>query len=176
MPLLAARMARFFRQEDLAERLAELHALECWSLGRCYDALDWVEAGIIAYRAALDRASGGPELTQILRELGYLYKRLERRDEAAEVWESWIGSVSGDDMTPYIELAKHHEWHTLDLAAARGLGRLGAAHRGRVAARLRARRRWWVFGTGCKGWNASWQGKGATALKQNSVADLSAAA
>ena len=36
---------------------------------------------------ALDRSSGGAELTQILRELGYLYKRLERRDEAAEVWE-----------------------------------------------------------------------------------------
>ena len=59
-------------------------------------------------------------MTQILRELGYLYKRLERRDEAAEVWEDWIGTVSGDDLTPYIELAKHHEWHTLDLAAARG--------------------------------------------------------
>ena len=59
-------------------------------------------------------------MAQILRELGYLYKRLERRDEAAGVWEDWIGSVAGDDLTPYIELAKHHEWHTLDLAAARG--------------------------------------------------------
>ena len=120
MAVLGARMARFFRPESPAEQLAELHALECWSLGRCYDALDWVEAGIAAYRAALDRAPGNPEMTQVLRELGYLYKRLERRAEAAEVWEAWIGTVSGDDLTPYIELAKHHEWHTLDLAAARG--------------------------------------------------------
>ena len=66
------------------------------------------------------QSAGGPEIAQILRELGYLYKRLERRDEAAGVWEDWIGTVAGDDLTPYIELAKHHEWHTLDLAAARG--------------------------------------------------------
>ena len=36
------------------------------------------------------------------------------------MWEDWIGTVAGDDLTPYVELAKHHEWHTLDLAAARG--------------------------------------------------------
>jgi hypothetical protein len=123
MPLLGARMARFFRQErqeDLAEHLAGLHPLECWSLGRCYDALDWAEASITVYRAALERAPGNSETTQVLRELGYLYKRLERRDEAAGVWEDWISTVTGDDLTPYIELAKHHEWHTLNLAAARG--------------------------------------------------------
>ena len=120
MVVLGARMARFFRPQGLPEYPAELHPLEVWSLGRCYDALDWVEAGITAYRATLRQSAGGPEMAQILRELGYLYKRLERRDEAAGVWEDWIVTVSGDDLTPYIELAKHHEWHTLDLAAARG--------------------------------------------------------
>ena len=120
MPLLGARMARHFQPESLTVRLRELHALECWSLGRCYDALDWVEESIGAYRTALDRASGEPESAQVLRELGFLYKRLERRDEAAEVWETWISAVPGADLTPYIELAKHHEWQTLDLAAARG--------------------------------------------------------
>jgi uncharacterized protein len=120
MPRLGARMARFFQPENPVERLSELHPLECWSLGRCYDALDWVEASIAAYREAVARAPGDGLVAQVLRELGYLYKRLERRDEAAGVWENWIGTVSGDDLTPYIELAKHHEWHTLDLAAARG--------------------------------------------------------
>ena len=137
MVVLGVRMARFFRPESPPEYPAELHPLEVWSLGRCYDALDWVEAGIAAYCAALRQSAGGPEMAQILRELGYLYKRLERRDEAAGVWEDWISSVAGDDLTPYVELAKHHEWHTLDLAAAR-LGRLGAAHRRGVAARERA--------------------------------------
>jgi uncharacterized protein len=120
MAVLGARMARFFEPASLAERLPELHPLECWSLGRCFDALGWVEASVGAYRAALDRAPGDPLVAQVLRELGYLYRRLERRDEAACVWEDWIGTVAGDDLTPYIELAKHHEWHTLDLAAARG--------------------------------------------------------
>jgi len=120
MPLLGARMARFFQPESPAEHLAGLHPLECWSLGRCYDALDWTEAGIAAYRSALTNGPDMPDLPQILRELAYLYKRLQRRTEAAELWELWIGTVAGDDLTPYIELAKHHEWHTLDLAAARG--------------------------------------------------------
>ena len=120
MVVLGAHMARFFRPENPAERLPELHPLECWSLGRCYDALDWIDASITAYHAAMDRMPSGPELAQILRELGYLYKRLERRDEAVEVWEAWIGTLAGDDLTPYVELAKHHEWHTLDLPAARG--------------------------------------------------------
>ena len=57
---------------------------------------------------------------QAWRDLGYAYKRLERRAEAVALWETWISTVTGDDLTPYIELAKHHEWHSGDLAAARG--------------------------------------------------------
>jgi len=34
--------------------------------------------------------------------------------------EEWIETIPGDDLTPYVELAKHHEWTTGDLAAARG--------------------------------------------------------
>ena len=61
MPLLAARMARFFGQEELAERLAELHAA------------GMLEPGALLRRAGLGRggdrrvshcagsASGGPE-------------------------------------------------------------------------------------------------------------------
>ncbi len=120
MPLLGAQMARFFQPESVRAQLAGLHPLEALSLGRCYDALGWAEEGIVAYRTALDRTPFGAEMTQILRELGYLYKRLARHDDAAEVWEAWISAESGADLTPYIELAKHHEWRTLDLAAARG--------------------------------------------------------
>lgn len=120
MPLLAARLARHFETEGLAERLAQLHPLERLSLGRCYDGLGWVDAGLAAYRSVLD-ASGDPSmLVQAFGALSALYKRLERREEAAALWEEWIGTAYGDDLTPYIELAKYHEWRTGDLAAARG--------------------------------------------------------
>lgn len=120
MALLAAGMAHFFQPANWEAVLSGLHPLECLSLGRCYSALNWSEAGIVAYKTALAGSPEGAEQAQIMRELGELYKRLGRREEAAVLWEEWIGSVRGDDLTPYIELAKHHEWHTQDLVAARG--------------------------------------------------------
>ncbi len=120
MVLLAQRLAAPFDPARQAETLAGLHPLECLSLGRCYDALDWPDAAVAAYRGAL--AGGGESGTQIeaLRDLAALYKRLERREEAVALWEEWISTAAGDDITPYIELAKHHEWRTGDLQAARG--------------------------------------------------------
>ena len=62
----------------------------------------------------------GFDRRQAMRELGSLLKRLKRREEAAALWEEWISTLPGDDYHPYVELAKHHEWFTMDLAAARG--------------------------------------------------------
>lgn len=120
MALLGARMARHFRREALDEVQDELDPLECVSLGRCYDALGWVEASVRSYRLALARSSATDHQVLALRELSLLYKRLEWRDQAAELWEEWVSTVTGEDLTPYVELAKHHEWHTRNLPAARG--------------------------------------------------------
>jgi uncharacterized protein YprB with RNaseH-like and TPR domain len=120
MVLLAARMGRLFRAEDVAQGIAGLHPLECLSLAHCYEALGWSDVSIVAYRAALGGSADAAEQIQVLRDLGFLYKRLGRLDEAAGLWEEWIGTVAGEDLTPYVELAKHHEWHTADLVAARG--------------------------------------------------------
>jgi uncharacterized protein YprB with RNaseH-like and TPR domain len=120
MVLLAARMGRLFRADDILQEIAALHPLECLSLAYCYEALGWTDAGIMAYRAALGGSSDTGKRAEVLRALGFLYKRLGRLDEAAALWEEWIGTVAGDDLTPYVELAKHHEWRTADLAAARG--------------------------------------------------------
>lgn len=119
MALLAAHMARHFRREVL-DADDGLDPLECVSLARCYDALGWVEASVRCYRLALQRASIADNQVLALRELSLLYKRLEWRDQAAELWEEWVGTVIGEDLTPYVELAKHHEWHTGNLPAARG--------------------------------------------------------
>jgi hypothetical protein len=120
MPRLAARLARFFQQDRLAAALDGLRPWECVNLAHCYETLEWTEAGIAAFRAALAGPLADAERAHALGSLAGLLKRLERREEAAALWEEWIGSVPGDDLTPYIELAKHHEWQTVDLAAARG--------------------------------------------------------
>jgi uncharacterized protein len=120
MVLLAGRMAPLFERAHLHVHITQLPPLDGASLARCFDALAWPDACEATYRAALAGANAAAERALIFRELGYLLKRLERRAEAAALWEEWIGAVSGDDVTPYVELAKHHEWHTGDLAAARG--------------------------------------------------------
>jgi uncharacterized protein len=120
MPLLAARLGQLFRIAGLEERLESLHPVERASLARAYVDLGWSEAGERAYRAALSASLADAQRAQLYRDLGFLLKRLERRDEAAALWEEWIGAVPGEDVTPYLELAKNHEWHTADLAAARG--------------------------------------------------------
>ncbi len=117
-PLAAILCAPF----DLAGALlpdAALPPADWVSLGRCYEELNWQEVGEAAYRRAL--ASPLPaELRRVaLQRLGWLLKRQERRAEAAALWHDWITSVPGSDIFPYEELAKHHEWHEPDLAAAR---------------------------------------------------------
>ena len=120
MPILAARLARRFAPTDPVARLADLHPLECASLARCYAGLAWDEAAIAAYRSALAGDLADGERADVLRDLAFLLKRLERLEEAVVVWEELISSIASDDLTPYVELAKHHEWQTGDHKAARG--------------------------------------------------------
>jgi uncharacterized protein len=96
-----------------------LHPADWVSLGRCYEELDWQEVSETAYRRALEAALPAELRSLALRRLGWLLKRQQRRAEAVAIWHDWITSVPGPDVTPYEELAKHHEWHELDLAAAR---------------------------------------------------------
>lgn len=119
MAPLAAMLCAPFELAGARAPDASLHPADWVSLGRCYEELDWQEVSEAAYRRALG-ASLTPELRRVaLQRLGWLLKRQARRAEAVAVWHDWITSVPGPDVTPYEELAKHHEWHELDLAAAR---------------------------------------------------------
>ncbi|MCX7670393.1 MAG: ribonuclease H-like domain-containing protein, partial [Anaerolineae bacterium] len=120
MPLLAARLAHLYRTDDLADKLAALNGAERLNLARAYVELGWHTPGETAYRAALAVGCATAHRDQAYRELGFLLKRAGRRAEAAGLWEEWISTSPGNDLTPYIELAKYHEWHTADLVAARG--------------------------------------------------------
>ncbi len=120
LPLLAAHLGRLYQIGDLSGRLAALDTGACLSLARAYADLGWHGAGEQAYRAVLARPASDDERQRAYRDLAYLLKRLGRYDEAAALWEEWITTTSADDLTPYIELAKYHEWHTGELALARG--------------------------------------------------------
>ncbi len=109
-----------FERAAAHEMLDRLHPVECCSLARCYASLGWIDEGVRAYRVALAGLSVPSERNAALRDLMFLLKRTGRRAEAAELCEEWIGTVPDAEITPYVELAKYHEWHTGQLEAARG--------------------------------------------------------
>jgi len=116
---LAAVLCAPFEEHGQAAGRHELHPVEAAGLGRCFEELGWLEVSERVYRAALAQGLPAEVRSQTLHRLGWLLKRQERRGEAVAIWEEWITSVPGPDPTPYEELAKHHEWHEVDLAAAR---------------------------------------------------------
>ena len=139
MALLGARMARYFRREEVDAFVTDLDAAECVSLGRCYDALGWVEASVRFYHAALRRSATVESQVAALRELSLLYKRQAWREQAAELWEQWVSTVPGEDLTPV-----HRAGQAPRVAHGRAggharVGGVGAAHRGGAAGRIRAR-------------------------------------
>jgi hypothetical protein len=54
---------------------------------------------------------------KVLRALGCLLKRADRRAEAFAYWQQ-LALESTDDVQAHIELAKYFEWHAEDLALA----------------------------------------------------------
>jgi uncharacterized protein YprB with RNaseH-like and TPR domain len=116
---LAAILCAPFEEEGRLFGDHAFHAVDYIALGRSFEALGWQETGEAAYRHAL--AGSLPEALRchVLGRLGWLLKRQERRAEAVAVWQDWITSVPGPDPTPYEELAKHYEWHEVDLGVAR---------------------------------------------------------
>lgn len=118
VPLVATLCTPFEDQAGQVEHQTH-HPVDVVALGRCFEELGWLEASETAYRIALREVLPHPVRSHALYRLSWLLKRQERRDEAAAVWHDWITSVPGSDPTPYEELAKHHEWHEVDLKAAR---------------------------------------------------------
>ncbi len=116
---LAAMLCTPFEEEGRLLRTQDLHPVDYVTLGRSFEALGWLPVGEMAYRQAL----AGPLPDELrcltLGRLGWLLKRQERRAEAVAVWQDWITSVPGHDPKPFEELAKHYEWHEIDLGAAR---------------------------------------------------------
>lgn len=127
MVTLAARLCRAYTDpwsgREHGERLA-LDAAEFYALGRWYDAEGRVGDAERAYRTALQLCSEpGSELrSRTLRELAYVLKRDDRRDDAFAFWQQ-LAVESGrepDGVLAHVELAKYYEWYREDLPRAAG--------------------------------------------------------
>ena len=120
---LAARLCRIFA-DPWAE--TELCGAEFYGLGRWYATKDRLADAERAYRASI-KAPLAPDLrAKALHDLSNLLKRAGRRDEAFAYWQQ-LALEAIHDVTAHVELAKHFEWHTRNLALAAGWTRAAIA-------------------------------------------------
>jgi hypothetical protein len=90
-----------------------------------------------AYRAALAQTDLSLDLrAKALRNLAYLLKRANRKDEAFAYWQQLALEATGsspsdassnDDTLAHVELAKYFEWDVGDLSLAAGWTRAALA-------------------------------------------------
>ena len=115
---LAERLSQAFGQGCDPGHTGDLHGLDWLSLGRSYEARGQLAAAESAYRRALDAMVRPSERAEAYAALGQLLKRQGQWAAAVDTWQQWLGSVPGDDPTPFVELAKYSEWQARDLAQA----------------------------------------------------------
>ncbi|MGH2593861.1 MAG: ribonuclease H-like domain-containing protein [Anaerolineae bacterium] len=84
------------------------------ALGKWYDDLGRATDAESALRACLVAQPDRVTWTSALHRLGYLLKRLDRREEAARVWEALSESETWEGVEACIELAKHYEWREVN--------------------------------------------------------------
>jgi uncharacterized protein len=103
-----------------------------------HDALEWVGAGRWLERRAPDRSAQfyeaalraglpGPVAPAIAWRLGWLWRRAGRVAEARALWAEAVARAEGPPLRLLIDLAKLHEHHARDYAAALDLTRAALA-------------------------------------------------
>lgn len=112
MVTLAARVMRQFAAVTADDHPVDLYSLARWQ----------VDLGMTAEAEETLRQSLAGDLPlelyhDALFRLATLYRRLDRRQEAVELWQQ-IAATSLDSVAAHVELAKHFEWHERDVAAA----------------------------------------------------------
>ena len=112
MVTLAGRALRLFHESEVGEPLFDL-----LSVGRWRIKLGDVGEGERLLKLAIAGDLPLDTYQLALKELAYLLKRQERREEAVPLWQQ-LAVTSYEDVTPHVELAKHFEWQTQELAMA----------------------------------------------------------
>ncbi|MFW6115464.1 MAG: ribonuclease H-like domain-containing protein [Chloroflexota bacterium] len=125
MVTLAARLCRAVADPwnvEGAETRRPLSGGEIYALARWYTDEGRRGEGERAYRAALrvHQEAGSAVRKRTLRELAYLLKRDERRDEAFAYWQQLAleGESQVDGVLAHVELAKYFEWYVESYAQA----------------------------------------------------------
>jgi hypothetical protein len=144
MVTLAVRLCRAYmdpwheRSDDAGWALG---GAEFYALGRWYGDEGRVDDAERAYRTALRLCSGaGSNLRiRVLRELAYLLKRDDRRDDAFALWQQLAleSTEETGGVLAHVELAKYFEWYLEDLVRAAGWTRMALRNVGGRRSSLR---------------------------------------
>jgi uncharacterized protein len=94
------------------------HPLDLYSAGRLMDQRGRCDTARMCYQRALDLMGEGGESESVLQDLGFLYKRLGRWEEALAVWNRLI-RTGPFRIFPYEELAKYYEHRAGDYLKAK---------------------------------------------------------
>ncbi|HEX9652856.1 MAG TPA: ribonuclease H-like domain-containing protein [bacterium] len=94
------------------------NVFEVLSLGKIYENMLQYERAIELYTKLLQNSLAGSLRREALVRTAFDYKRLGKWSQAAETWETYLGTESFHPL-PYIELAKHHEHRDRELAKAK---------------------------------------------------------
>lgn len=85
------------------------------ALGTLYERQGHTDKAIKAYRLATQDGANCHRTATANQRLSFLFKRLGQYQEAIEIWHSLLG---GDELYPYLELAKQYEHQIKDLDMA----------------------------------------------------------
>ena len=110
---LAARVARLAAE---GPECADAGPRELFAVGRFHAVLGEHARAADCFTHALGSPAPAALAESIRRELSLAYKRLERFEEAAALWEEMLRAAT--DAFPFIELAKHHEHRARDARRA----------------------------------------------------------
>lgn len=93
------------------------HAIDQVSLGRWQADLGMHAEAEATLRAAMNDDSPLDAYQLALQRLSQIYKQSDRRTEAVIAWQQ-LAAISEGDISPFVELAKHYEWHEIDISTA----------------------------------------------------------
>ena len=113
---LAQQMCQAVHAPHAAE--SALRGLDWVSLAQNHEQSGNAPEAERCYLYALERLDKADDQRLALQRLAVLYKRMQRWEDAAALWERWLSTVPGADAAPYIELSMYYEWKRRDLEQA----------------------------------------------------------